>query len=261
MTNPVTSVPPQLASKFDFSQVKWQSDLLQVLSVSRHKTCFEFPLTQPPINFSVLWEDGQTSQRWGITTSTKGDAYIYCRDGGEYEKVSLHVSGTQHISVTADTALKAGQENRIALEWQEPYDLAEAIATFRLFFPPWTAKIDRTNVSFTKDELLIVGNKEKMVVVSFVILDSSKTMSVKQPHFLFGRVPLNASRDLHILAHKEPHQDLLDSVRNIFPCATHLLSELAVEDGDYLMTVKGFRGPNSAYLVPVSANYTPSKIK
>ena len=79
---------------FDLSQICYDTDLMQVVSVSRGKKYVGLPLTQGPVNFSVARSDGKLSNRWGVYIGGKGDAYVYCRDNPNAEKVSLHVSGT-----------------------------------------------------------------------------------------------------------------------------------------------------------------------
>ena len=45
-------------TKFDFDQINFDVDLMQVISVSRQKGGLELPLTQTPVNFSVLMSNG-----------------------------------------------------------------------------------------------------------------------------------------------------------------------------------------------------------
>ena len=67
------------ANKLDSGQICFESDSMQVLSLSRKKSVLELPLTKAPINFAVLRSDGLSSNRWGVNTNKNGDAYVYCR--------------------------------------------------------------------------------------------------------------------------------------------------------------------------------------
>ena len=156
------------AKDFAFGQVDFESDSVQVLSLSRSATQFVFPLTQTPINFSVLRSDGMLSNRWGAKTNKKGDVYVYCRDTPNAEKVSLHVSGRQHISMPIGTSTEVGSGTRFGNVWQEPDFDSEAIATFSLLFPPWGAGVHPDFSTLDKDELVVVGHREMAVVVAFL---------------------------------------------------------------------------------------------
>ena len=108
----------QIKTTTDLSQVSFDSDKMQVLSVSGSDKEFVFPLTQGPINFSVVRSDGLVSYRWGVyINQNKGDTYVYCRDFPDAEKVSLHTSGQQHISIKSETAKRIGADNRFGLCW------------------------------------------------------------------------------------------------------------------------------------------------
>ena len=128
---------------------------------------------------------------------------------GTAEKVSFHASGKQHISITPYTATHVGMDNRFMNEWTEPEFEHEAIATFSLIFPPWGVGRRYEPEKLTKDELLIVGHKEKLVVVYFYIVDSAKNMKSHLPHIVLGMLPLRPGKTLHIIAMKEPQNDLI----------------------------------------------------
>ena len=244
---------------FDFGQICFESDSMQVLSMShKGRDDSEFPVTQGPINLSVLKSDGLLSHRWGVKTNHKGDAYVYCRDVPRAEKVSLHASGRQHISFTSQTSAHLGADCRFGNVWKEPDFESDAIATFSLVFPPWSAGLrPEERRTLTKDELVIVGHREKLVVVSFFIVDSAKKMQGRLPHFVLGQLPLRRGKTLHIIAWKEPQNNLVDRIRSIFPQASLTFSQLDLGEDDYTLWVQGYRGPNSAYMVTVPIHYTP----
>ena len=243
---------------FDFSQISFNSDLMQVVSLTRRSTPLELPITREPLNFSVMRSDGKFSNRWGVNVGAKGDAYVYCRDNPDAEKVSIHASGRGHISIRSDVAKSVGVDNRFGNVWSEPEFDSEAIATFSLLFPPWGVGVGRPDVPKRgrKDELLIVGHPEKVVVVAFFIVDAGRNMRGHVPHILLGRLPVTGGKTLHVIAWKEPQGDLMDLVRRAFPYASATFSERGLGDGEYTMHVQGYRRPDSAFMVWVPVRYT-----
>lgn len=247
----------EMLNEFDFGQVCFESDTMQILFVSRNKRDATFPLTRGPINFSVLRGDGKFSNRWGVTTSKHGDAYVYCRDVPNAEKVSLHTSGRQHISMPSINPATLGEHRRYGNVWTEPEFEREAIATFSLIFPPWGVGLRFEPKQRTKDEILIAGHREKLVVVSFFVVDSDKKMQGRLPHFVLGQLPLRAGKTLHVITWKEPQNDLLNQIQKVFPQVSPIFSELKLGEDDYTLNLQGYRGPNSAYIVTVPVHYTP----
>ncbi len=245
----------------DLSQVSFDSDTMQVLSVSGSDKDFVFPLIQGPINFSVVRSDGLVSNRWGVTINQKkGDAYVYSRDVPDAEKVSLHASGRQHISITSETAKRTGADYRFGPVWTEPQFDTEAVATFTLVFPPWGVGRDasETPVNPSKDELLIIGHKEKLVLVSFFIVDAGRNMRGRIPHFALAQLSIREGKTLHMIAWKEPQNGLMDRVRATFPQISSTFSQRGHGEDDYTLCLSGFRAPNSAYMVVVPVKYTAS---
>ena len=244
----------------DLSQVSFDSDTIQVLSVSGTDKSFVFPLSRAPINFSVVRSDGLVSNRWGVNLNGKGDAYVYCRDVPNAEKVSLHSSGRQHISIMSETAKRTGAENRFGPVWTEPRFDTEAVATFTLVFPPWGVGRDasETPVNPSKDELLIIGHKDQLVVVSFFIVDARRNMRGRIPHFALAQLPIREGKTLHMIAWKEPQNDLMDRVRATLPQISSTFAQRCHGEGDYTLCLSGFRAPDSAYMVIVPVKYTPS---
>ena len=242
---------------FDWDQICFETDPMQILSLSHNKREIDLPLTQAPINFSVLRSDGLSSYRWGVNTSKNGDAYVYCRDVRSAEKITFHASGKQHISITPGTAADAGMDNRFMNEWTEPEFEQEAIATFSLIFPPWGVGRRYEPEKLTKDELLIVGHKEKLVVVYFFIVNSTKKMQGRLSHIVLGELLLRPGKTLHIIAWKEPQNNLMDRIRSAIPHASLNFSKEELQEGDYTLNFHGYRGLNSAYMLNVPIHYTP----
>ena len=241
---------------FDWDQVCFETDSMQLLSISRSKREIDLPLTQAPINFSVLRSDGLSSYRWGVKTSRNGDAYVYCRDVGTAEKITFHASRKQHVSITPKTAAHAGMD-RFMNQWTEPKFGQKAIAMFSLIFPPWGAGRHYEPEKLTKDELLIIGHKEKLVVVYFFIVDSAKKMQGHLPHIVLGELPIRPGKTLHIIAGKEPENNLMGRIRSAILHVSLALSKQKLEEGDYTLNVHGYREVNSAYMISAPVHYTP----
>ena len=242
----------------DFSQIRFDQDAMQVVSISPRKKELDLPLTKGPVNFTVLKGDGTRSNRWKIKINAKGDAYVICRDIPNLEKVSLHASGRQHISIDRKVAQSLGATNRFGPEWREPEFDSEAIPTFTLLFPPWGVGLamDDFVKGIKKDELLIVGHSEKLVVVAFFLVAAGKNMRGHRPHIVIGRLPVMGGKILHVIAWKERQNNLMDQIRSAFPHASQAFSEIDLEGGDYTMCFQGYRKPNSAYMVRVPVRYT-----
>ena len=248
----------QQANEFDFDKICFDSDQMQVLSLSRRKERFPLPLTKGPVNFSVVRSEGTFSNRWGVQVGASGDAYIYCRDNPTFEKVSLHASGRQHISFSPKVAYSIGAKSRFGNVWSEPEFESQAIATFTLLFPPWGVGFDLADVpkQSTKDEMLIIGHKEKLVVVGFFIADAGVDLRGRVSHIVLAQLPARTGKTLHVIAWKEPQKGLMETVQSAFPNATQTFAEEGLKDGDYEMHVQGYRSSNSAYMVAFPVHYT-----
>ena len=244
----------------DLSGLRFDSDEMQVLSVSRRERDLTLPLVRGPINFTVIRSDAKFSNRWGVVVEKRGDAYIYCRDNPDAEKVSLHASGQQHVSIRRDVAESIGAESRFGNRWNEPEFDTEAVPTFTLVFPPWGVGLERAEfpANITKDELLIVGHPEKVIVVAFFVVDSERNMRGRVSNIALGRLPLKEGKTLHVIAWKEPQGDLMNRIRQAaFPAASARCSQLDLENGEYTMSVQGYRRRDSAYMVVFPVRYAP----
>ncbi len=230
-------------------EISFEGDPVQVLSLRPKGTEVDFPLAEGPINFSVM-SDGGLSVRWGVKTGPRGDAYIYNRDVANAEKVSLHASGAQHIAITDETAIRVGASSRFGPGWAEPVFDRRAVPTFSILFPPWGITDRRPeNLARRKGELLIVGHREKVVVVGFFITSSSSILQVDAPHFVLGKLALRPGKSLHVVAWKEPENNLRALLRASFRQAPVPVPEA----GDLVVDFQGFRAPNSAFMVAVPA--------
>lgn len=248
-------------SQFDVSQIRFDSESMQVLSMSRRTRKLDLPLVVGPVNFRVARSDGKFSNRWGVRVGGKGDAYIYNRDNPNAEKVSLHASGKQHISIREDLANSVGMESRFGNMWNEPEFDSKAIATFTLVFPPWGVGLESVDFAreIKKDELLIVGHREKLVVVGFYVVDSKTNLRGGLPHIVLARLPLKAGKTLHVIAWKEPQGKLMERMQETFPHAAQTFGRLGLGNGEYTMCVQGYLRPDSAYMVVFPVHYTSPK--
>ena len=244
-------------SEFDFDQLDFETDSIQVLSLSYRDEDVVFPLTRARINFSVWRSDGVFSHRWGVKTNNKGDAYVYRRDNPNAEKVSLHASGRQHISMSSETAKRVGGESRFGPVWSEPAFEQGAIASFSLLFPAVGGGKSPEPSRRARDELIIVGHREKMVVVSFFIMDSTKNLRGRMPHFALGQLPLRPGKTLHVITWKEDQSNTMDRIREVFPEISAKVSEMSPGEGDIDLCLMGYLGSNSGFMVNVPVHYRP----
>ena len=215
---------------------------MQVLSLSRKKSVLELPLTKAPINFAVLRSDGLSSNRWGVNTNKNGDAYVYCRDVPGAEKVSLHASGRQHISITRKTAERTGTDNRFGPVWRNPnsrgrqsprsasYSRRGALGGVRARRAHEGRTIDR------RPQREARGGQ-------FFYYGLYEENGGPAAHFVFGQVPLRPGKTLYIIAWKEPQNDLMERIRSVFPKISPTFSELELGEDDYTVCFQGHRGP------------------
>jgi len=89
------------------------------------------------INFTVMRENGLSSNSWGVTAGKRGDVYVFCRDHMKSMKISLHQSGQQFVAFTEQSRHFRTGSDRRWIRWQEPqqYDGPELVPSFNLFFP------------------------------------------------------------------------------------------------------------------------------
>ena len=248
--------------EFDFGKIKFDADPVQVISLSHGGVKAGLPIRKPPINFSVFRTDGLFSKRWGVNTNGKGDAYIYCRDDPDREKVSLHASGRQHISLSGKALDEQHDGGRVGPVWIEPDFSDGAVATFSLIFPPWGLGIKPKPRKRYKDELLIVGHREKFIVIRFFVVEVQKNLKGSMPHVLLGKLPLAAEKELQISACKDPDNGLMERIKkSTFPeiaSTFHALGHKAnIQNEDIVLDLVGFLGPNSAFMLSVPVKYTP----
>ncbi len=210
------------------------------------------PITKNPIRFAVLYRNGRTSNAWGVKVKDAGDAYIYCRDNMPGQKVSLHASGKQHISIDPTTQSTANITHKEFMsQWHEP---EEGIATFKLIFPPWGIQLSDEQTKdygskWKKNDIYVEGHHEFLTVVSFYILNEKANFHKKGefPGFLLCELPLKAGKKLGITAEWAPDRGFKTRVENAFSELVKGLSEQLLEQTRALC-VTGWNSPNSAFM-------------
>ena len=98
----------------------------------------------------------------------------------------------------------------------------------------------------SKDELLEIGRRDKLVVVSLFIVDTGRTMRGRMPHFHLAELPVVHDKTLHMIAWKEAENGLQDKVRATSSQISQTFANLAHGEGSYTLCLSGFRAPNSA---------------
>ena len=221
----------------------------------------QVPTTKNPIRFAVMYRNWRTSNAWGVKVEDTGDAYIYCRDHMKSQKVSLHASGKQHISIYPNTRSTANITHKEFMNrWHEP---EEGIATFKLIFPPWGIQLSDEQAKdygsiWKKNDIYIEGHHEFLTVVSFYIINE-KTSLVKKgtfPGFLMGELPLKPGKKLGITAEWEPDRGFKTKVENTFPRIAGNFSEKHL-DQTFTLCVTGWNSPNSAFMTSFPVTYRP----
>ena len=200
------SISTQPMLLIDLSQLPPPSDhTMFSLSTSEQA---QVPTKKNPIRFAVLYRNGNTSNAWGVRVENTGDAYIYCRDNMKGQKISLHVSGKQHISIDpkSPSAINLTQK-QFMNQWHEPN---EGIATFKLVFPSWGIQLnekqrDKFKSTWIKTDIYIEGHHKFLTIVSFYIIGDKVSLQKRSefPGFLLGELPLRPGKKLGVTAEWE----------------------------------------------------------
>ncbi len=218
----------------------------------------QVPITKNPIRFAVFYRNGRTSNAWGVRVTDTGDAYIYCRDNMAGQKVSLHASGKQHISIKPNQNTPNLTHREFMNQWYEP---EEGSATFKLIFPYWGVQLKEDQVKdsiWKKNDILIEGHHEFLTVVSFFIVNEKAVMTKGPfPVFLMGELPLTPGKKLGITAGWEPDNGFKTKVKEALSQTARSVSEKSLAQTNVLCLM-GWNGPNSAFMTTLSVTYRPS---
>ena len=227
----------------------------------------ELPLRNAPIRFAVQKRNGITSNSWGIGSGSKGDVYIYCRDGLKGQKVSLHASGRQHISFSLDApSMKSYAGDRFMNRWEEPQYTKKAVPTLRLLFPPWglgrnAEQRETVQAVWDKNDILIPGHDEMVTVVSFVITDDGKSIRKEKgspPSAPFGVLRMRPGKYLAVIAGYEPEGDLREKVDAALKTIASTTDPKLLEGEDLNICLTGNSAENCTFLLPLAVRYAPS---
>ena len=254
-----TSTDPVLMT--DLNQLPPPSDRT-MFSLSTSKEA-QVPTTKNPIRFAVLYRDWHTSNAWGIRVEETGDGYIYCRDNMKGQKVSLHASGKQHISIDPNSASAVNLTRKHFLnQWHEPN---EGIATFRLIFPPWGIRLndqqyEKFRSTWAKNDIFIEGHHEFLTMVSFFIVREETTLQKRGnfPGFLLGELSLRVGRKLAITAEWELERGLKSTIEDALRRTASFVDTIKHHPGRTLAAcVTGECGSsNSIYMVSFPLLYS-----
>ena len=229
------------------------------------KDRLELPIRKSPIRFAITMLDGSTSNAWRAWVEKGTEVYVCCRDNLSEVKISLHSSGKQHIAFRGETGIHMVSGSRFWNQWREPSKERLAIPSFRLLFPPWGVRLTAEDRSKTKEirrkwdqnQVLIEGDDEFLVAVSFVILDQETSLepSGDHPNALIGLLPLGHGKNLFVVAGKEPEGDLKNVVENglskIPPEIAEKLSSLQVDGKRSIACLTADHRNGYAYMVAV----------
>ena len=196
----------------------------------------QLPLRESPIKFAVTMPDGRTSNAWRVWTERR-EAYVCCRDTMKETKISLHRSGKQHIAFRQETGLEMTSGSRFWDQWHEPPQQSPVIPSFQLVFPSWGARLTeaarrKARKRWDDNQILLEGDDELMVVVSFVIMDASRNLKYdgKHPHVTIGVLPFGDGKNLFVVAGKGPEGNFRDLVQR-------RLSKMALNDTEIVSGV------------------------
>ena len=226
----------------------------------------ELPIRTSPVRFAVDRGNGFSSEAWGVQVENTGDAYIYCRTGLPGQKVSLHESGKQHISFNVDDpSMKSYTGDRFMNQWSEPQYDDKAIPTLRLLFPTWGFQInsqqrDEQRAKWKKNQVLIPAHKEMVTVVSFVIVDSGRTLRKEDgspPSAPFGVLRLRQGKSLFAIAGYEPERDLKDMVDKALQEIADMNDPKDMEGDNLTICLTGYTLENCIFMLPLLARYSP----
>ena len=230
----------------------------------------ELPIRESPVRFSIMRENGLSSNAWRVWVQKDGNAYIRSRDHLEDLKISLHKSGKQHIAFTSESKHQTTEGNRFWDQWWEPthYRGPEVVPTFNLFFPSWALTLSQamrhSNPKvWDKDQIAIEATETPMAtVISFVITNDDVNMEFnptgESRHFPLAILPLRPGKTLWVVIwhrHEDNMQDLAKQGMSGLAESYTTTPEhfLPFPDGEVLgMCVSGTMQDGGTFLMPYS---------
>ena len=83
----------QESHQFSLCRIRFDSDSIQALSLSRRAIDLGLPPMRAPVSFTAMKSDGKFSNCCGGNAGAEGDAHVYCGDNPIAESVRVHASG------------------------------------------------------------------------------------------------------------------------------------------------------------------------
>lgn len=230
----------------------------------------DLPITEFPLRIAILKGANLASNSWKVEVNKKGDAYIFTRDEKIWQtKASLHVSGEQHIcTVSYD------KKSNIPMDmWHEPDHDGRAVPTLRLLFPSWGyfREVKPEKILPKKkgggSNVLIEGHDKLLTVVSFIIMDESKSLRRTPSSFSWLHCAthrLRPGKSLFVVAsyesagrYREEAEVALQKIRAmLFHSDTY--KRLPKQASNATVFLQGHSSENCHFILPLSVLYTPS---
>lgn len=222
------------------------------------------------INFTVIRENGLSSNSWGVTASKQGDVYVFCRDHMQSMKISLHQSGRQFVAFTEQSREFRTGNDRRWIGWHEPqeYDGPRMVPSFNLFFPSWglglTEEVRTQDPQVWEVPQINVPAAESPLAttISFVITNSNLTMpftDVEGTRLVpFGVLDARPGKKLWLVTRYESEDALKQLAINAIESANadpQINASFVglADDVTFGMCVDGFNTGGIAFMMPFPA--------
>ena len=180
----------------------------------------ELPIRESPVRFGVMRKNGLSSNSWRVWGDSENNFYVRARDHMRESKISLHVSGAQHMAFTPESGHVAADGSRFINRWQQPnYDDGSELApSFYLLFPSWSLGLSQE----VRDENVAVWSKNQIFVeaaeppfatiVSFTITNAELTVRFdttgKTPSFPLALLHPESGKNLWVVAQHVPEGNM-----------------------------------------------------
>ena len=237
-------------------RIDFDADAVSALSM--HKTerrDWTLPRKEGPLRFRVLRPDGSVSDSWKVH-SKRDDAYVFSREYNEH--VSFH--GSDVVQITQPDPPKFGVHRRAVARWTPGNlslpDGSSVVPDYQLIFPPWMGgwEITEPEALPRRDDLLIVGHREKATVVGFFLLDAGVTLNFSVPSLKLGELPKGSQHIFHVMAWRtsvERTQKLKENIEAYLPAIAGHNAEFGVSPGRYRVSLYGGKAPQWGMTGPI----------
>lgn len=225
------------------------------------------PLTNNPLNFSALRENGFSANAWGVRVVKPGDIYIYCRDHMKEIKISLHKSGRQFVAFTRQSGINMTEASRQWHQWLEPdhHDDSSFVPTFNLMLPSWGLSLsqetrDTSSGVWDSNHIFIASTEDPIAtIVSFVIKNSGVDLtpepSENWPYLPIGVLGARPGKRLWLCVHYRAEGNMKEYARGVVEGANNHTDMTAAlgkrHSGEaFSICAGGFDSEGVAYLLP-----------